>query len=186
MRASGAIIIMFASLGELLLMKCIKCENFCNIALRIRSIVLLISQGGLGLLNYKILIVGVPVVVEWLMNPTANHEVVDLIPGLTQWVKDLVLLWAVVWVADAVRILCCGGSGVGQWLQLRFGTSICCGCGPRKGQKKKKNSDSDLCMFETLLFSAFEYRLHYLCLWIPSATFVLLNIDQYIQNLSVW
>ena len=94
MRASGTIIIMFASLGESLLMKCIKCENFCNIALRIRSIVLLISQGGSRSvkLSYKILIVGVPIVVKWLTNPTANHEVVDLIPGLTQWVKDLALL----------------------------------------------------------------------------------------------
>ena len=26
------------------------------------------------------------------MNPTRNHEVMGLIPGLTQWVKDLVLL----------------------------------------------------------------------------------------------
>ena len=25
-------------------------------------------------------------------NPTGNHEVVGLIPGLTQWVKDLMLL----------------------------------------------------------------------------------------------
>ena len=25
-------------------------------------------------------------------NPTRNHEVVGLIPGLAQWVKDLVLL----------------------------------------------------------------------------------------------
>ena len=25
-------------------------------------------------------------------NPTRNHEVVGLIPGLTQWVKDLALL----------------------------------------------------------------------------------------------
>ena len=30
------------------------------------------------------------------MNPTRNHEVAGLIPALTQWVKDLVLLWAVV------------------------------------------------------------------------------------------
>ena len=34
---------------------------------------------------------GVPVVVQWLMNLTRNHEVVGLIPGLAQWVKDLVL-----------------------------------------------------------------------------------------------
>ena len=26
-------------------------------------------------------------------NPTRNHEVVGLIPGLTQWVKDSMLLW---------------------------------------------------------------------------------------------
>ena len=31
---------------------------------------------------------GVPVVVQWLTNPTRNHEVVGLIPGLAQWVKD--------------------------------------------------------------------------------------------------
>ena len=39
---------------------------------------------------------GVPVVARWLTNPTTNHEVVDSIPGLAQWVKDLVLLWAMV------------------------------------------------------------------------------------------
>ena len=34
---------------------------------------------------------GVPVVAQWLMNPTRNDEVVGLIPGLAQWVKDLAL-----------------------------------------------------------------------------------------------
>ena len=33
-------------------------------------------------------------------NPTRNHEVEGLIPGLAQWVKDTVLLWAVVQVTD--------------------------------------------------------------------------------------
>ena len=39
---------------------------------------------------------GVPVVAQWLMNPTRNHEVVGWIPGLAWWVKDLVLPWTVV------------------------------------------------------------------------------------------
>ena len=39
---------------------------------------------------------GVPVVGQWLTNPTRNHEVAGLIPALAQWVKDLALLWAVV------------------------------------------------------------------------------------------
>ena len=29
---------------------------------------------------------------QWLMNPTRNHEVMGSIPGLVQWVKDPVLL----------------------------------------------------------------------------------------------
>ena len=53
-------------------------------------------------------------------NLTRNQEVVGLILGLTQWVKDPVLLRAVMQVADEAQIQHCCGCGVGQQLQLRL------------------------------------------------------------------
>ena len=37
-------------------------------------------------------LLGVPVVVQWLTNPTRNHEVSGSIPGPDQWVKAPALL----------------------------------------------------------------------------------------------
>ena len=31
---------------------------------------------------------GVPIVAQWLTNPTRNYEVAGSIPGLAQWVDD--------------------------------------------------------------------------------------------------
>ena len=35
---------------------------------------------------------GVPVMVQWLTNPTRNNEVAGSVPALAQWVDDPVLL----------------------------------------------------------------------------------------------
>ena len=41
----------------------------------------------------KNVFLGVPIVAQWVTNPTGIHEDAGLISGLTQWVKDLALLW---------------------------------------------------------------------------------------------
>ena len=45
-----------------------------------------------AVIDHLRMFLGVPIMAQWLTNPTRSHEVLGLIPGLTQWVKDLALL----------------------------------------------------------------------------------------------
>ena len=79
------------------------------------------------------------------VNPTRNHGVASLSPGLAQWVKDLALRWAVVNVSDAAQSWHCFGCGRGVgwqqqlWLDpLVWEPPYAVGKALKK-QKKKKN-----------------------------------------------
>ena len=56
-------------------------QELSNIDFKIIMIIMLKKSNG-----------GVPIVAQWLMNPTGTHEDVGSIPRLTQWVKDQALL----------------------------------------------------------------------------------------------
>ena len=63
------------------------------------------------------------------MNLTRNHEVLGLIPGLAQWVKDLAFLW--LWYRPAAVV------PIRPPPSLR--TSMCCWCIPKKKKATKQN-----------------------------------------------
>ena len=94
----------------------------------------------------------VPIVAQWVKNPTSNHEDASSIPCLlAQYIKDPELPQAAT-STDTAQIPSCHDCGVGQQLQLQFdltsslGTSICHRCSPLKKKKKKKKEGGQMDM----------------------------------------
>ena len=60
------------------------------------------------IVSFKNCIFGVPVMAQWLMNPTRNHEAAGSIPDLVQWVKHV----------------CCGELRCRSQMQFRSGVAV--------------------------------------------------------------
>ena len=85
----------------LMMLSIFLCVYWSCIYLLWRNVLHIFADFKIGLSFYYCVVriserLGVPVVVQWLRNPTWNHEVAGPSPGLVQWVKDLALPWAVV------------------------------------------------------------------------------------------
>ena len=85
---------------------------------------------------------GVPIMAQWLMNPTGSHEVAGSIPGLVSGLG--IRRYRARWCGLRIQLRSCvavalaqaGGYSSDQTPSL--GASTCRGCGPRKKQKDKK------------------------------------------------
>ena len=56
-------------------------------------LVLTVKEDGLTLKSRKLNFLGVPIVAQWVRNLTSIYKDAGSIHGLTQWVKDLAVLW---------------------------------------------------------------------------------------------
>ena len=72
-------------------------DNFCNLSTvekyyskykNCKNVVPACFLTSVLALPDKLLISGVPIMAQWLTNPTRNREVAGLVPALAQWVKD--------------------------------------------------------------------------------------------------
>ena len=102
--------------------------------------------------NIKLTILGA--FPPWLTNPTCTRGDVRSTPGLAQWLKirHSSELWcrSQTWLSSGVAVAAASAGGYSSDSTPSLaGTSICCGCGPKKtkGQKKKKLAVVSMLLF---------------------------------------
>ena len=87
---------------------------------------------------------GVPVVVQWLVNPASIYEDAGSIPGLV--LRGLRIrhgheLWcrSQTWLGSPIAVALVKAGGYSSDWTLNLGTSICHGCGPKRPKNKQTN-----------------------------------------------
>ena len=93
-------------------------------------------------MNLKIENKGVPIMAQWLINLTRNHEVAGSIPGLGLRIRRCPELWCrlQMWLGSHVAVALVWAGGYSSRWTPSLGTSMCRRSGPRKGKKTKKKS----------------------------------------------
>ena len=71
-------------------------------------------------------------------NPTRNHEVAGSVPGLAQWVKDLVWCRWQSWLRFCIAVAVAQASNCSSNSAPSLGTSKCHEYSPKKKKKKRK------------------------------------------------
>ena len=74
---------------------------------------------------------------QWFTNPTKNHEVAGSIPGLAPWCCCRLWSKSQTWLGSRVAVAVAVAGSYSSNSTTSLGTSICCGCGPKKTLKKK-------------------------------------------------